>query len=97
MITPASLVDVTADALEAAAIDFGRATRTGLRQDVTLVPIGVVKGLELDASVLVEPAAIVAEEPQGMRSLYVGLTRSTKRLSIVHAQPLPAALADGLR
>ncbi len=97
VITPASMVDVVAAGLESAAIEFGRATRTGLRQDVTLVPIGVVKGLELDASVLVEPAAIVAEEPQGMRSLYVGLTRSTKRLSIVHADPLPAALASGLR
>jgi ATP-dependent exoDNAse (exonuclease V) beta subunit len=32
-----------------------------------------------------------------MRSLYVGLTRSTKRLSIVHAAPLPTALADRLR
>ncbi len=96
VITPASMVDVVATGLESAAIEFGRATRTGLRQEVTLVPIGVVKGLELDASVLVEPAAIVAEEPQGMRSLYVGLTRSTKRLSIVHADPLPAALASGL-
>lgn len=97
VITPASLVDPTAAALDAAGIEFGRATRQGLRQDVTLVPIGLVKGLELDASVLVEPATIVAEEPQGMRSLYVGLTRSTKRLSIVHAAPLPTALADRLR
>ena len=97
VITAATMVDSMATALEAAGIEFGRATRQGLRQDVTLVPIGLVKGLELDASVLVEPAAIVAEEPQGMRSLYVGLTRSTKRLSIVHAAPLPTALADRLR
>ncbi len=96
VITPASMVDATADALDAGGVDFGRATRHGLRQDVTLVPIGLVKGLELDASVLVEPAAIVAEEPQGMRSLYVGLTRSTKRLAIVHSRPLPDALLRGL-
>ena len=39
-----------------------------------------------------EPAAIVEEEPQGYRSLYVALTRATKRLTIVHARPLPDAL-----
>ena len=38
-IAPGSMVDVMAAALESADVDFGRATRTGLRQDVTLVPI----------------------------------------------------------
>jgi len=52
----------------------------------------MVKGLELDATVVVEPAAILAEEPQGMRSLYVALTRATKLLTIVHARPLPPVL-----
>ena len=32
------------------------------------------------------------EEAQGLRALFVALTRSTKRLCIVHAQPLPACL-----
>ena len=50
----------------------------------------MVKGLELDASVVVEPAGIVDEEPQGLRSLYVALTRATKRLS---HRPRPAAPA----
>ena len=59
---------------------------------VTLVPVSLVKGLEVDASVVVEPAGIVAEEAQGMRALYVGLTRATKRLCVVHARPLPAVL-----
>ena len=44
------------------------------------MPVGLVKGLEVDASVVVEPAGIVAEEAQGHRALYVALTRSTKRL-----------------
>jgi len=52
----------------------------------------LVKGLELDAAVVVEPAAIVDEEAQGMRALYVALTRATKRLAVVHAEPLPEAL-----
>ena len=41
---------------------------------------------------MVEPARVVAEERQGLRALYVALTRATKRLAIVHADPLPEAL-----
>ena len=63
-----------------------------LNERVTVVPVSVVKGLELDGVVVVEPAAIVAGEQQGLRALYVALTRSTKRLTIVHAEPLPAAM-----
>jgi hypothetical protein len=33
---------------------------------------------------------------QGMRALYVALTRPTQRLTIVHSEPLPAPLADGV-
>ena len=71
------------------------ATRHGLDHQVTVVPVGLVKGLELDATVVVEPAAIVDEEPQGLRSLYVALTRATKRLALVHRAPLPAVLQAG--
>ena len=49
-----------------------------------MVPVGLVKGLELDATVVVEPARIVDEEAQGVRALYVALTRATKRLTVVH-------------
>jgi DNA helicase IV len=92
VIAPNTLVDDVAAALDRAGIDFGRAARNGLAERVTLVPVSLVKGLELDAAVVVEPAAIVAEEAQGMRALYVALTRATKRLAVVHADPLPDAL-----
>jgi DNA helicase IV len=92
VIAPATLVDDVASALEAAGIEFGRAARNGLESRVTLVPVSLVKGLELDAAVVVEPAAIVDEEAQGMRALYVALTRATKRLAVVHARPLPEPL-----
>ena len=59
-----------------------------------MVPVGLVKGLELDATVVVEPARIVDEEPQGLRALYVALTRATKRLAVVHTGPLPDVLAE---
>jgi ATP-dependent exoDNAse (exonuclease V) beta subunit len=35
---------------------------------------------------------VVEEEQQGLRALYVALTRSTRRLTIVHSLPLPAAM-----
>jgi DNA helicase IV len=94
VICPASLVAPVAEALEAAGIEHGQATRHGLDAQVTLVPVSLVKGLELDASVVVEPARIVAEEAQGMRALYVALTRATKRLAVVHDEPLPSVLAE---
>ena len=75
-------------------VEFGRAVRNGFANQITLVPVSLVKGLELDATVVVEPAAIVAEEAQGLRALYVALTRSTKRLALVHARPLPDCLRE---
>jgi DNA helicase IV len=92
IIVASTHVEAAAAALDAAGIEFGRAARNGLESRVTLVPVSLVKGLELDAAVVVEPAAIVEEETQGMRALYVALTRATKRLAVVHARPLPLPL-----
>ncbi len=64
---------------------------------VTVVPAGQAKGLEYDSVVLLEPAEIVAAEPtrvDGLRRLYVVLTRAVSRLRIVHDAPLPAELAE---
>ena len=52
-----------------------------------LVPATLAKGLEFDHVVLLEPAAIVAGEPDevtGLRRLYVCLTRAVTSLVIVH-------------
>ncbi len=100
VIVPESLIDAVDDELTARGIEFGRArsesrNATGqLHPQVALVPVGLVKGLELDGSIVVEPQRIVDEEPQGLRALYVGLTRSTKRLVVVHSQGLPEAMAE---
>jgi DNA helicase IV len=96
VLVPASLADEVSQALTAAGIDHGEASRTALEADVTIVPIGLAKGLELDGVVLVEPARIVREEAQGLRALYVALTRATQRLAVVHAEPLPEALLNGI-
>jgi superfamily I DNA/RNA helicase len=52
------------------------------------------KGMEFDHVVIVEPALIVEEaiEGQGLRELYVALTRPTRTLVIVHSRPLPKEL-----
>jgi len=44
--------------------------------------------------VVVEPALIVEEavEGQGLRELYVALTRPTRTLVVVHSRPLPPQL-----
>lgn len=61
---------------------------------IDLLGLQAVKGLEFDAVVVVEPAAILAERPDGgPGGLYTALTRSTRALAVVHARPLPAALA----
>ena len=92
VIAPDSMIDELSEHLTAAGVNHGTATRTGLDEGVTLVPVSVVKGLELDAVVVVEPARIVADHEHGMRSLYVALTRPTQRLSVVHANDLPEPL-----
>jgi superfamily I DNA/RNA helicase len=60
-----------------------------------LVPAALSKGLEFDHVVLLEPADIVAGEPDevtGLRRLYVCLTRAVTSLIVVYASDLPAAL-----
>jgi DNA helicase IV len=59
---------------------------------LSIVPASLAKGLELDDVIVAEPAAIVADDPQGLRLLYVALTRSTRSLAVVHALPLPDAM-----
>jgi DNA helicase IV len=92
VICPASMVEDLAAGLRAAGIAFGEPNRTGLDADVTLVPVELVKGLEFDSVIVVEPSRLVRESAQGLRALYVALTRATQRMTLVHAEPLPAML-----
>lgn len=49
------------------------------------------KGMEFESVIVVEPADIL-DLPAGLSLLYVALTRSTERLTIVHSKPLPSYL-----
>ena len=67
---------------------------------VEVVPATRAKGLEFDSVVLLEPAEIVAAEParvDGLRRLYVVLTRAVSRLRVVHSRPLPEELNETVR
>ncbi|OWV03081.1 AAA family ATPase [Micromonospora wenchangensis] len=90
--------DDAVEGLRAALADAGVPTATAddvaASARVTVVPATLVKGLEYDQVVVVEPAAIVAAEPRGLHRLYVALTRAVSRLSVLHTAPLPAPLAD---
>ena len=58
-----------------------------------LLGVGQAKGLEFDSVLIADPAAILAESPRGRNDLYVAMTRSTRRLGILHTEPPPAELA----
>ncbi len=74
--------------------EVGLLERDAMSRPVTIVPAAASKGLEFDAVVVVEPAAIAAPGPRGLRLLYVALTRPIQHLSVVHGLPLPAPLLD---
>jgi len=73
----------------------------GLAAGLVLLPADETNGLEFDSVIVVEPSLIasVGDEPvgeappvattRGLRTLYVALTRPTRRLTILHADPLP--------
>ena len=89
-------IPAIAAALEEAGLPWGEPETTGLGAPVTLLDVTSAKGLEFDSVVVVEPAAIVAEGSQGMRGLFVALTRPTRRLVAVHAQALPLPVVSGM-
>ena len=87
-----TMVDSISEAMVDAHVDHGLVYERGLESQVTIVPVELVKGLEVDTAVVVEPADICEKLPKGMRALYVAMTRATQRLVVVHARPLPEPL-----
>ena len=93
VLAPASLIGDLAVGLDAAGVSASDPRRDGLGAPLSLLPVDLANGLEFDAVVVVEPAAVAEESTQGLRALYVALTRPTRRLALVHARPLPPPLA----
>ncbi|NUW41805.1 AAA family ATPase [Nonomuraea rhodomycinica] len=61
---------------------------------VAVMGVAEAKGLEFDSVIVAEPGRVVAQSPRGLNDLYVALTRATRRLGVVHEEPLPEPLAD---
>jgi DNA helicase IV len=68
-----------------------------MQSPVSVLTVRAAKGLEFDSVVIVEPAAILAESARGLNDLYVGLTRPTQRLHVVHSEQLPAGFGQDQR
>jgi DNA helicase IV len=96
VLVPSSLYPEARSGLVEAGIAFGEVGAGALDMQVSLLTLADAKGLEFDSVVVVEPARIVSSSPQGMRALYVALTRCTRRLSVIYREPLPAPLAGCL-
>jgi len=65
---------------------------SALERRVLVLTVEQAKGLEFDGVVIIEPAEILAGSARGASDLYVALTRTTRRLAVVHTGQLPPAL-----
>ncbi|MDL9938192.1 AAA family ATPase [Gordonia sp. ABSL1-1] len=66
----------------------------GLPDPPRVYTVRSCKGLEFDNTVVIDPAAMIAQSPRGYSDLYVALTRATQRLVVIHSGDLPDELAD---
>lgn len=87
--------DHVARALTADEVHFSDADTGHLGAAVNLVSASEAKGLEFDAVVVVEPAAIAAIDASGLRLLYIALTRTTKYLTVIHARAFAPLALEG--
>ena len=94
VVCPDEMADDIAAALDAAGVAYGRAGASALEATLTIVPVSVVKGLEMDGVIVVEPTAMYESPDVGPRGVYVALTRSTQQLVVVHSRELPNELRD---
>jgi DNA helicase IV len=101
VLVPNGEVDRVIAALHAAslhAVDPRSASGEGLAANLVVLPADDANGLEFDSVVVVEPSRIAerggegrAPTLRGLRSLYVAMTRPTRRLTVVGTSPLPTA------
>jgi DNA helicase IV len=86
-------IPALAAALAAAEVPHAILEGAATGERITLVPVTLAKGLEFDQVIVYEPTQIAAAEARGLHRLYVALTRAVSRLTVLHAEALPAALA----
>ena len=92
ILCPDNRVDEIHNDLQAAGVTFEPIGGNG--DGAVVLGVRMAKGLEFDGVILVEPAIVAEESAQGLRALFVAITRPTQTLTIVHSLPLPACIAD---
>ena len=81
----------TPESAQPSLFELGEAV-TDLRRHVVVLTVPQVKGLEFDSVIVVDPAGIITESDRGLSDLYVALTRTTQRLTVLHTGDLPGVL-----
>jgi DNA helicase IV len=103
VVVTSSRVAAIVDTLVAAgivAIDPREQESKGLAADLVVIGAEGANGLEFDGVIVVEPGQIArrgadtatGETARGLRTLYVAMTRPTRRLAIVACEALPPSL-----
>jgi DNA helicase IV len=101
VLVPAGDLEAILATLQAAslhAVDPRAASGEGLAASLVVLPADDANGLEFDSVVVVEPSKIAerggqgrAPTRRGLRSLYVAMTRPTRRLTVLGTSPLPTS------
>lgn len=107
VLAPRRLLADLADAFAKCGVDVVDPTQQGgpgLSAPLVLLDAEHANGLEFDGVVVVEPAEIASRSTnsdrptsRGLRSLYVAMTRPTRRLRTVGSRPFPVDLRAGER
>ncbi|WP_164785079.1 ATP-binding domain-containing protein [Streptomyces griseoviridis] len=67
--------------------------KVDLEQKVVVLGATQSKGLEFDSVLVVDPGSLVTASPRGLNDLYVALTRSSQRLTVLCLEEVPELLA----
>jgi DNA helicase IV len=92
VLVPAERYVELAAEVAAALPDLTGGSRDQLTHKVAILPVRQAKGLEFDAVLVVDPAAVLNGSHRGANDLYVAVTRATKRLTVVFEDELPDVL-----
>ena len=92
ILCPSTLVSTVSEELLRRGVELDPNGSMG--DGMSVLAVSSAKGLEFDGVVVVEPSRIVEEAAQGLRSLYVAITRTTRLLTIVASEPLPDVLSS---
>ena len=94
VIVPASRLAELTEAVAAALPAVASGDEVDLESPVVVLSTRQAKGLEFDSVLIADPGLILAESPRGRSDLYVAMTRSTRRLGVVHPGEPPSLLRN---